>query len=80
MRNALRTQHYSIRMENVFIEWVSTSSFSRIGAIPKDMTPEVEAFLIHLAIGENAAVSAQNQALVALLFLYCQAHTMRIAI
>jgi hypothetical protein len=33
-------------------------------------TPEVEAFLTHLAVHEKVAVSTQNQALSALLFLY----------
>lgn len=32
--------------------------------------PEVEAFLTHLALKENAGASTQNRALSALLFLY----------
>jgi hypothetical protein len=31
---------------------------------------EIEAFLTHLAVGENVAASTQNQALHAVLFLY----------
>ncbi len=38
---------------------------------PRDMgSPEVEAFLTHLAVEKNVAASTQNQALSALLFLY----------
>jgi site-specific recombinase XerD len=33
-------------------------------------TPEIEAFLTHLAVKENVASSTQNQALSVLLFLY----------
>ena len=33
-------------------------------------TPEVEAFLTHLAVHEQVSASTQNQALAALLFLY----------
>ena len=33
-------------------------------------SPEIEAFLTHLAVKENVAASTQNQALAALLFLY----------
>ena len=31
---------------------------------------EIEAFLIHLAVGKNVSASTQNQAFSALLFLY----------
>jgi hypothetical protein len=31
---------------------------------------EIEAFLTHLAVNENVTASTQNQALIALLFLY----------
>ena len=34
--------------------------------------PEIEAFLTHLAVGQNVTASTQNQALSALLFLYRQ--------
>jgi site-specific recombinase XerD len=33
-------------------------------------TPEIEAFITHLAVDRNVAVSTQNQALSAVLFLY----------
>ena len=33
-------------------------------------TPEIEAFLTHLAVKDHVAASTQNQALAALLFLY----------
>jgi integron integrase len=40
---------------------------------PRDMgAPEVEAFLTHLAVDGDVAAATQNQALSALLFLYCE--------
>jgi site-specific recombinase XerD len=35
-------------------------------------TGEVQAFLTHLALEEHISASTQNQALSALLFLYCE--------
>jgi len=40
-------------------------------ATPREMnSPQIEAFLTHLAVKQNVAPSTQNQALSALLFLY----------
>jgi integron integrase len=71
MRDMLRTQHYSIRTENVYVEWARRFILFHHRRHPKEMgVPEVEAFLTHLALERRVAVSTQNQALSALLFLY----------
>jgi integron integrase len=71
MRDMLRTQHYSIRTENVYVEWARRFILFHHRRHPKEMgVPEVEAFLTHLALERRVAASTQNQALSALLFLY----------
>jgi integron integrase len=71
MRDVLRTQHYSIRTENVYVEWARRFILFHDKRHPKEMgVPEVEAFLTHLALERRVAASTQNQALCALLFLY----------
>ena len=48
-------------------------SFSITSIIPRTLgTPEIEAFLTHLAVNKHVAAATQNQALSALLFLYRQ--------
>jgi integron integrase len=71
VRDALRLKHYSIRTEQAYVGWIKR--YIRFHALrhPSEMgAPEVETFLIHLAVKENVAASTQNQALSALLFLY----------
>lgn len=47
---------------------------------PRDRgTPEIEAFLTHLAVAEQVAASTQTQALSALLFLYRQVLKLELA-
>jgi integron integrase len=71
MREALRIQHYAIRTEEAYIQWVRRFILFHNKRHPKEMgIPEVEAFLTHLAIEQNVASSTQNQALSAILFLY----------
>jgi site-specific recombinase XerD len=67
----LRTQHYSLRTEQTYVEWVKRFILFHHKRHPKDMgVPEVEAFLTHLALERHVAASTQNQALSAILFLY----------
>jgi len=70
LREALRLKHYSIRTESAYVEWVIRYvRFHR--RHPGQMgTPQVRAFLSHLALDQDVAASTQNQALSALLFLY----------
>ena len=71
LRDTLQTQHYSIRTETAYMNWVRRFILFHHKRHPKDMgVPEVEAFLTHLALERKVAASTQNQALSALLFLY----------
>lgn len=69
----LRTRHYSTRTEQSYVEWARRYILFHQKRHPKDMgAPEVKAFLTHLALERKVAASTQNQALSALLFLYCE--------
>jgi len=68
----LRRQHYAFRTEQAYIQWIIR--FIRFHNMhhPQELdTPDIEAFLNHLA-QQNVAASTQNQAFSALLFLYNQ--------
>jgi integron integrase len=67
----LRTKHYSIRTERVYLDWIKRYILFHGKTHPAQMgAPEVEAFLSHLAVAGKVAASTQNQAKSALLFLY----------
>jgi integron integrase len=71
VRDALRLKHYAYSTEKTYVDWIER--FIRFHKLrhPREMnTPEIEAFLTHLAVKRNVAPSTQNQALSALLFLY----------
>jgi integron integrase len=71
VRDALRLKHYAYSTEKTYTDWIER--FIRFHKLrhPREMnTPEIEAFLTHLAVKRNVAPSTQNQALSALLFLY----------
>ena len=71
VRDALRLKHYSARTEQTYIEWIKRYIIFHKKRHPKDMAiPEIEAFITHLAVDRNVAVSTQNQALSAIIFLY----------
>ncbi len=74
VRYVMRVKHYSLRTEETYIYWIKRYvKFYQMKQHPKDMnSPEIEAFLSHLAINKHVAPSTQNQALSALLFLYQQ--------
>lgn len=73
VRNALRVKHYSIRTEEVYIQWIRRFIYFHNKKHPADMgEAEISAFLTHLAVSKNVTASTQNQALSALLFLYKQ--------
>jgi integron integrase len=70
-RERLRVKHYSLRTEDAYLHWVRRFICFHAKRHPREMGgPEVEAFLSHLATGEQLSASTQNQALSALLFLY----------
>ena len=71
MRAKLRLGHYSLRTEEAYLMWARQFVEFHGGASPMRLgTPEITAFLSHLATVRKVAASTQNQALNALLFLY----------
>jgi integron integrase len=71
MREKLQTQHYSYRTEGAYINWCRRFILFHEKRHPKDMgTPEVEAYITHLATRRKVSASTQTQALSAILYLY----------
>jgi integron integrase len=71
VRHTLRRKHYAIRTEEAYLNWIKRFIFFHHKRHPQEMdTPEIEAFLTHLAVDQHVAPSTQNQAFSALLFLY----------
>src|SRR5260370_168647 len=67
----VRLLHYAKRTEKAYVDWVRRFIIFHENRHPREMgTPEVEAFLTHLAVVGNVSASTQNQAFAALLFLY----------
>ena len=71
LHNVIRVKHYSPRTERVYLGWIERYILFHRGRHPRDMgAAQVETFLTHLVVNENAAAATQNQAFFALLFLY----------
>ena len=71
VREVIRVKHYSYRTEESYVQWIRRYILFHDKRHPKDMgTPEIEAFLTHLAVTDKVPASTQNQALSALIFLY----------
>jgi integron integrase len=71
LRGRLRRLNYSIRTEQVYVDWARRFILYHGKRHPREMgAPEIEAFLTHLAIGRQVSAATQNQARAALLFLY----------
>jgi integrase len=71
VREVLRLKHYSIRTEEAYVDWIRRFILHHEKRHPAQMgEPEITAFLTDLASARQVAVSTQNQALSALLFLY----------
>ena len=73
MREVMRLKHYSIRTERTYCDWVRRyihfhQMQGREEMLPAE--PKMERFLSDLAVKGNVAVSTQNQAFNALLFVY----------
>jgi integron integrase len=69
----LRIKHYSLRTEELYVQWIRRFIFFHQKRHPDEMgEEEIAAFLSHLAIDGRVAASTQNQAFSALLFLYQQ--------
>jgi hypothetical protein len=73
VRDAIRLKHYSIRTEHAYIDWVRRYILFHDKIHPKDLGEQhIKRFLTHLAVNTKVASSTQNQALSALVFLYCE--------
>jgi integron integrase len=71
VRHKTRLLHYSIRIEEAYVNWIRRFILFHGKRHPLEMSgPEVEAFLTKLAVEDHVAASTQNQALAAILFLY----------
>jgi integron integrase len=63
--------HYSLRTEETYLHWIKRFILFHGKKHPREIgSPEVEAFLSHLAVARNVSASTQNLALSAVLFLY----------
>lgn len=63
-RDTLRFKHYSIRTEVAYLGWIKCYILFHGKRHPEEMAEaevEAEAFLSHLAVKGNVAVSTQNQ-------------------
>ena len=71
VRAALCTQHYSLRTEDTYVQWIRRFILFHDKRHPQAMgAVEVQQFLTDLAVTQQVAASTQNQAFSALLFLY----------
>jgi len=71
VREVLRYHHYAIRTEQSYVQWILKFIKFNGTRHPKEMgKAEIEGFLSHLAMNRKVAVSTQNQAFNAILFLY----------
>src|SRR4051794_14621338 len=73
MREAIRARHCSLATEEAYAQWARRYILFHGKRHPQEMGgPEINEFLTHLAVEGHVAVSTQNQAMAALLFLYGQ--------
>ena len=71
MAKAQRLEHYSIRTEQAYTDWIKHFILHFDKQYSIDLgAAEVEAFLTHLAVARNVSANTQNQAKSELLFLY----------
>ncbi len=71
VREQIRLRNFSIRTEQVYVDWCKRFILFHGKRHPAEMgSPELEAFLTHLAIQRNVSASTQNQARSAVLFMY----------
>lgn len=80
VREVIRVNHYSIRTEEAYCQWIRRFIYFHNKRHPKDMgEKEITAYLTHLAVIRDVSASTQNQALSALLFLYRKVLGMELA-
>lgn len=72
-RALIRAQNKAFKTEKTYVQWVKAFIYFHNKRHPKDMgVVEIEQFLEHLAVQENASRNTQKTALNALVFLYKQ--------
>ena len=70
-REVLRFRQMAFRTEQTYVDWIRRFIVWSGKRHPREMgSPEVRAFLTHLAADRNVAAATQNQALNALVLLY----------
>jgi len=71
IREKTRTNHLSIRTEQVYVSWAKRFILFHNKRHPAEMgEKEIEDFLTHLVVVDNVSASTQNQALNAIIFMY----------
>jgi len=71
IRHLMQAQHYAIRTEQAYVDWIRRFILYHDKRHPTEMGEiEVSAFLTHLSVNRNVAPATQGQALNALVFLY----------
>lgn len=71
VRITLRTRHYSIHTEQVYVSWIRDFILFHEKRHPKELNAShISSWLSYLATHRHVAASTQNQALSAVLFLY----------
>jgi len=71
VRVLMRVQHYAIRTEQAYVEWIKRFILFHGKRHPDEMgESEIATFLTHLVVDRNVAPATQGQALNALIFLY----------
>jgi len=71
VRDAVRVRHLSYRTEQAYVDWIRRFILFHNKRHPNEMDETyVSQFLTYLAVKKNVAVSTQNQAPSAILFLY----------
>ncbi len=71
IRQLMRVQHYAIRTEQAYVDWIRRFILYHGKRHPIEMgEKEVSEFLTHLTVNRNVAPATQGQALNALVFLY----------
>ena len=64
VRGKIRLKHYSLRTEQIYLDWIKRFIRHHGKRHPGDMgAPEVKAFLTHLAVGGREKVSRGGTAL-----------------
>ncbi len=71
VRESIRLKHYSIRTEDAYVNWIKRYILFHNKTHPSELSEtHIREFLSHLAIKRKVASSTQNQAFMAILYLY----------